>query len=130
MNMLVDASTRRPANIRANIKSIWMRDFLKRYTHPLQKTHDLERFIIAQIDQRGDMAIRDNHNVSTIVGIQIHDDVGGGAPVNDESIIIITLLGGNTENAFPLRAFRSNERLDVLRPPGREKSLHDYCAEE
>ena len=71
------------------------------------------------------MAKRDDHEMATVIGKKVHDDVTRLAAGDDEVLIVIILPVGFAENALLVRFIFFGKRCYVLRAPWRKESLHD-----
>ena len=124
MDMLVDSGAGRPANICADVETIRVGDFLERLHHALYERHDFSQFIFGKIDNRGDMAVGDDQQVSAVIREEIHDDKATLGAGNNQMLIILVVLRGIAQDAFGSRMLRLRKCLDILGPPGREEFIH------
>ena len=100
MYVLVDARPGYTTNVRADVEPIGIGDFLENDHHSLQERHQLKRFFIRKIGDIIRVAIGDDHQVSAVVGKEIHDHVTELAATDDQVFVVFIVPEGFAEDAF------------------------------
>jgi hypothetical protein len=92
--------TRTP-DIHPDIKTVRMRDVPKEFNRQLRSVHQIQTLVVIQFLKSRLMSIRYNHEVTAVIGKQVHDDEGFSTLPHDEAIRIIFQPLHAAENTFP-----------------------------
>ncbi len=121
MNMVLDAGTGDTAEIHPDIKSMRSHHLLDRPNAFRHQRHHLPTLRFSEIGKFTEMPIGNDHEMSVIVRIKIHDDEAMLPAVKDEIFSVIFLLRFQAENTA---IFFLPE--NIINAPGSPEDIHAY----
>lgn len=124
MHVPVDSRPRSMPDVASNVETVRFRDRSKCLYYLPDQHHDFERFFVGETSHVGYVTIRYDHHMTAVVRIKIHHDVAGFPVRYDESPVVVLLPVCRAQDAAGLLLTRSEECINILRPPGRKQSVH------
>jgi hypothetical protein len=122
MEMVGNAGTGYAAEVQPDIETIAAKHALQSGRHPRNEIPEIMILLSGESLEIGCVPERHNHDVTGVVWIEVHDDIGMSRAMKDQVLDIIVLFWLGAENA------RGDARFptDIAHTPRRPESFH--CA--
>jgi hypothetical protein len=122
MDVSLDPGTADTSDIHPDIEALRMERIGKGFQTPLRALHDPGRFFLGQPRELTCMCMGDDHQMSTVVRIQVHHDKTGRPTIHDEVFLIAIRTRKNPAKETLSRLFRilrfMGKRFNIFRSPG------------